>query len=132
MKISSTKMMLLNELYTVEQINREDNSNKLAVLIRLNPYHDIFKGHFPGNPILPGVCIIQIMKEILINELDSYLVLNKIKSIRFLSFINPNVNGLINLDIEIKEMGNGNFYCDASVFSESVIFCRFKGYASYL
>ena len=35
------------------------------VKIRLNPDHEIYRAHFPGNPITPGVCIVQIISEVL-------------------------------------------------------------------
>jgi len=119
---------LLNGLYTIKQIFREDNSNKISILIQLNPSHEIFKGHFPGNPILPGVCIVQILKEILMDQLDKKLILNNADSIKYLSFINPKVYGIINFDVELKEMGNDNIFCNAFLHAESVVFCRFKGY----
>jgi 3-hydroxyacyl-[acyl-carrier-protein] dehydratase len=119
--------MSLNALYTIKQILREGNSNKLSILIQLNPSHEIFKGHFPGNPILPGVCIVQILKEILIYQLDNRLILNHASSIKYLSYINPGVNNIINFDVELKEIGNGNIFCNAFLYFESVVFCRFKG-----
>jgi 3-hydroxyacyl-[acyl-carrier-protein] dehydratase len=120
--------MSLNDLYTIKRIHREDNSNKLSILIRLNPSHEIFTGHFPGNPILPGVCIVQILKEILMDQLNKKLILNYASSIKYLSFINPEVNSIINFDVELKEMGNDNFFCNAFLYFESLVFCRFKGY----
>jgi 3-hydroxyacyl-[acyl-carrier-protein] dehydratase len=120
--------MLLNSLYIIKQILREGKSNKLSILIRLNPSHEIFKGHFPGNPILPGVCIVQILKEIMMDQLNNKLILNYVSSIKYLSFINPEVNSIINFDVELKEMGNDNIFCNAFLYFESVVFCRFKGY----
>lgn len=117
--------MLQNDLYTVEQLIRE--GNKLTVLIRVNPLHDIFKGHFPGNPILPGVCIIQILKDILAIHLGEMVVLIKIDIIKFLSFINPEINSKIKFDVDINVMENDIVLCNACLFFESVVFCRFKG-----
>jgi len=119
--------MLLNGLFTIKRILRVGNSNKLSILIQLNPSHEIFKGHFPGNPILPGVCIVQILKEILMDQLDNKLILNNVYSIKYLSFINPWVNSIINFDVELKEMGNDNIFCNAFLYFESVVFYRFKG-----
>lgn len=119
--------MFINDLYTIKRILREGNSNKISILIQLNPSHEIFKGHFPGNPILPGVCIVQILKEILMDQLDKKLILNHASSIKYLSFINPEVNSIINLDVELKEMGNDNVFCNAFIYFESVVFYRFKG-----
>ena len=119
--------MFLNSLYTIKLIQREGISNKISVLIRLNPSHEIFKGHFPGNPILPGVCIIQILKEILMYQLNKNLTLIYAGSIKFFSIINPEINSKIKFEIELSEMGNDKISCNASLYSESVIFCRFKG-----
>lgn len=119
--------MYLNGLYKIIRILQEGKSNKISILIRLNPSHEIFKGHFPGNPLLPGVCIVQILKEILIFRLDKKLILNSASSIKYLSIINPGVHSLINIDVELKETGNDNIICNAFLYYESVVFCRFKG-----
>jgi 3-hydroxyacyl-[acyl-carrier-protein] dehydratase len=122
-----TNEIFLNSLYTIKQILREGNSNKLSVMIRLDSSHEIFKGHFPGNPILPGVCVVQILKEILMYQSDNKLILNYASSIKYLSYINPVVNSIINIDVELKEAGDGNIFCNAILYFESVVFCRFKG-----
>jgi 3-hydroxyacyl-[acyl-carrier-protein] dehydratase len=119
--------MFLNSLYTIKRILREGNSNKLSIQIRLNPSHEIFNGHFPGNPILPGVCIIQILKEILMHQINIKLLLNYASSIKYLSFINPGVNNIVNFDVELKKIENNRILCNAILFFESIVFCRFKG-----
>ncbi len=119
--------MLHNSLYIIKRIHQEGNNNRISILIKLDPSQEIFKGHFPGNPVLPGVCIVQILKEILMFQLDKKLILNYIDSIKYLSFINPGVNGLVNFNVELKEMGNENISCNALLYFESVVFCRFKG-----
>jgi 3-hydroxyacyl-[acyl-carrier-protein] dehydratase len=119
--------MFLNDLYTIKQILQVGSNNKLSILIQLNPSHEIFKGHFPGNPILPGVCIVQILKEILMYQLEKKLILSNANSIKYLSFINPGMNSIISFDVELKEMGNDNIFCNALIYFESVVFCRFKG-----
>ena len=122
-----TNEIFLNSLYTIKRMLREGDSNKLSAMIRLNPSHEIFKGHFPGNPILPGVCVVQILKEILMYQSDNKLILNYASSIKYLSYINPLVNNIINIDVEPGEAGDGNILCNAILYFESVVFCRFKG-----
>jgi 3-hydroxyacyl-[acyl-carrier-protein] dehydratase len=121
------KEMFLNSLYTIKQVLQEGNSNKISIQIRLNPSHEIFKGHFPGNPILPGVCIVQILKEILMYQSGNKLILNYAGSIKYLSYINPGVNDILNFDMELREIGKHNIFCNAVLYFESVVFCRFKG-----
>ena len=119
--------MFLNSLYQIKQILTDGNGSKFSAIIELNPAHEIFHGHFPGNPILPGVCMVQILKEILINYSNSSLILRKAGSIKYLSFIDPQVNNIIHFNIEINKTENGDISCNAVLNSESVIFCRFKG-----
>ena len=56
-------MKLLNDLYSI--ISRTDGEGRCDFTIELNPQHFIYKAHFPGEPITPGVCIMQIAKELL-------------------------------------------------------------------
>jgi len=119
--------MLLNDLYTVEQPVREKNGNGFSVLIRLNPFHEVFRGHFPGDPVLPGVCFIQILKEILKNQLEKDLVFDNFSTIKFFSIVNPGVNGLLHFDVELKSTGNGGTSFNSAAYFESVVYCRLKG-----
>lgn len=61
----------------------------LTGCIRLNPESEIYKAHFPGMPITPGVCIIQIASELLQEALGLPIILNKVKNAKFLKVINP-------------------------------------------
>jgi 3-hydroxyacyl-[acyl-carrier-protein] dehydratase len=122
-----TNQMFLNSLYQIKQILPEGEGSKFSVIIELNPAHEIFHGHFPGNPILPGVCMVQILKELLINYSGSKLILKKAGSIKYLSFIDPQVNNIIHFNIEMNKTENGDISCKATLNSGSVVFCRFKG-----
>jgi 3-hydroxyacyl-[acyl-carrier-protein] dehydratase len=119
--------MFLNSLYQIRQILPEGEDSKFSVIIELNPSHEIFHGHFPGNPLLPGVCMVQILKELLINYLGCNLILKNAGSIKYLSFIDPLVNNIIHFNVEMNKTGSGDISCKATLNSESVVFCRFKG-----
>jgi len=64
----------------------------LDYTIALNPEHAIYHAHFPGNPITPGVCIIQIVKELMEERLQCKLLLKKVNNVKFLNVINPMEN----------------------------------------
>ena len=51
-------MILQNELYTI--VETGDN----VARIRLLPECAIYQGHFPGNPVTPGVCQVGIVEEL--------------------------------------------------------------------
>ncbi len=76
-------MKLKNEMFTIV----EDNGQQ--VKIRLNPDHEIYRAHFPGNPITPGVCIVQIIGEVLGGQQNRKLALDSIVNLKFVSTISP-------------------------------------------
>lgn len=76
-------MQLKNQLYSIE--SREGNSFRF----RLNPECFIYKAHFPGNPITPGVCIVQIVSEFLEEITGRQLCITELKNVKFLSILSP-------------------------------------------
>ena len=57
--------------------------------VRMNPEHIIYSAHFPGDPITPGVCIIQMGVELLGRALGRTLELSAVKNVKFLSILRP-------------------------------------------
>lgn len=80
-------MKLKNELYKITE--KDITATEACYDIELNPEHFIYKAHFPGEPITPGVCIIQIAQELLEDTLGKALQIVKVKNVKFLSVITP-------------------------------------------
>ena len=57
--------------------------------VRLNPEHEIYKAHFPGQPITPGVCQIQMVTELLSLHRGMEMILTDIKSVKYMAVISP-------------------------------------------
>ncbi len=79
--------MLQNSFFYI--IKEELKGEGLAVSIRLNPNHAIYKAHFPGRPITPGVCQIQIVTEVLSSFLGKEVYLTDIRNVKYMSVISP-------------------------------------------
>lgn len=94
--------MLLQDFYKVNKIDAV-NEGKYLATITLNKDHAIFKGHFPGNPVTPGVCMMQIIKEITESVLNVSLTMISTSNVKFMAIINPEVNAELILDLEISE-----------------------------
>ena len=69
--------------------NLLSSRSKPSFRLRLNPEHFIYQAHFPGEPVTPGVCILQIGKELLAELLQESLEITHIKNVKFLSVISP-------------------------------------------
>lgn len=87
--------MLMNDFYNIEYIQREPNSISCKVVF--NTQHDIFKGHFPGQAVVPGVCMMEMVKELLEQAIDKALWLRNAGQVKFLQLITPDVQPLISV-----------------------------------
>ena len=101
-------MLLRNNLYTVTQ--KEVDGLKGHFELALNPSCFIYQTHFPGEPITPGVCIVQMGKELLEELLEENLQkkvgleISKVKNVKFLSVISPNESTVITYQMKKVEM----------------------------
>ena len=98
--------MLLQDFYTVQSLEKGEGQ-KYTAHIMLNAGHEVFKGHFPGNPVTPGVCMMQIIKELTQQVTGESLVMKNASNIKFMALINPEVTPKLKLELEITETENG-------------------------
>ncbi len=98
--------MLLKDFYKVLSLEKTD-AQKFTAVIAVNPGHDVFKGHFPGNPIMPGVCMMQIIKELTESITGLRLVMQSLSNVKFMALINPEVTPTLQLEMEITNVADG-------------------------
>lgn len=80
-------MKLQNSLYCI--VSKEEAEASVSYDIQLDANHFIYQVHFPGEPITPGVCIIQIAKELLEDVVGERLLIQAVKNVKFLHVISP-------------------------------------------
>lgn len=93
--------MLLKDFYKVVSLENTAE-NKHLVLIQVNAEHEVFKGHFPGNPIMPGVCMMQIIKELVEQISGSSLFMQSLSNVKFMALINPFNTPELRLELDIS------------------------------
>ena len=79
--------MLKNQLYIINKLQHEDQ--QVVADIALNSDSEIFKGHFPDVAVLPGVSMMQMVKEILEEALDEQLKIDAAAQLKYLQMVNP-------------------------------------------
>ncbi|QQL49390.1 ApeI family dehydratase [Mucilaginibacter ginkgonis] len=94
----------MGDLYYVEHAHHIDET--ITADITLNPSHAIFKGHYPDQPVLPGACIVQLIKDVLASSLKTDSVLVKAVQMKFLQMIVPQENQRIALKIVYAAVDN--------------------------
>lgn len=117
-------MILKDDFYSIIQLTDADNT--VQATLQLNPAHRIFEGHFPGQPVVPGVCMIQMVKELLEMASGKTLMLNQADSIKFLSVINPVDAILVQAQVQYSEKQNNELQVTASLHCEERICLKLK------
>lgn len=111
--------MLLKDFYQIQIIDKISDTKYVAQIL-LNEKHDVFKGHFPGNPVTPGVCMMQIIKELAQNITGFSLQLKSSSNVKFMALINPEETQELKLELEITSVGDEIKVKNATSFGETV------------
>ncbi len=119
--------MELKSIYSLRSF--EFTGNRIDAVVTFNKEHDVFKGHFPDNPIVPGVVQVHIIKELLEKALQQRFFLNETKSVKFLNVINPLEAGDVVFEIVFEKTGENNLKAKAVVKNDSTVFMKYSGNA---
>ncbi len=117
--------MLLNNFFTIT--DTVSSATEIWAELFINADHKIFEGHFPDQPIVPGVCMMQMVKEILEQVIGKKTNLVKAAEMKFLAVINPLENNLINASIKYTLDETGAINITASLFKDELVHFKFKG-----
>jgi len=122
--------MLSGSFYDIQSFTDNDPGNyprQITAVARLNGSHPIFGGHFPGNPVVPGVCQVQMVRELVEKAIGHPLRLAVSDNIKFLSMINPQQVPQLEFRLTIRQMPEQRFSVSASIVSDTAVFLKFKG-----
>lgn len=89
--------MLINNFFEILETSGDDA--KMLYTIKLDPAHEIYSGHFPNNPITPGVVQMQLVKEILEHRYKKELKLLGMSRCKFLKILNPIETPVVTIEI---------------------------------
>lgn len=112
---------LKGELYTIEH---SEISTECAVFdLKLNSGCKIYEGHFPGNPITPGVCLLQAAIELCEEATGVRCQLLGCKNIKYIQIISPNDYPDIRYKMDFSSDGE-NMNVKLSISFGEVIFSK--------
>ncbi len=114
--------MLWNEFYRVE--SWEVEGNRLQCQIQFFPEHEIFTGHFPGQPVVPGVCMMEMVRELIERLSGRLLWLREAAQVKFLSPITPDLRPF--MEISWEEKKGGEWKVQASLKEDSRVMFRLQ------
>ena len=120
--------MLIEGFYTIEQF--AIRGSDIDALITLNPDHEVYQGHFPGQPVVPGVIQLQMIKEILTKAVEKELLFGFISSAKYLSIIVPSDNPQLEISIHYEPTDTGDYMIRGQIGSGETVFTKIRGILS--
>ena len=115
--------MLKNDFFTLTTPLSE-NDGICKTTISLDKAHAIFQGHFPGLPIVPGVCMMAIVKELLEEAVNRPLQLLQTANIKFLSLINPLENETVDVELKYAAGENNTLVLEGNISMKNLTFFK--------
>jgi 3-hydroxyacyl-[acyl-carrier-protein] dehydratase len=114
--------MKTNDLYKVLSVDFFEGQ-KVVSKVFINEAHPIFNGHFPDNPVMPGVCMIQIFKDTLEHSVNKKFQLYSVDNIKFKSIVNPKINAELEVMIQFVTLENG-YQLNGSITANGNMFVK--------
>ncbi|MDL2245157.1 hypothetical protein LJC54_06625 [Parabacteroides sp. OttesenSCG-928-J18] len=105
-------MQLLHSFFQITEKTSLEDETKYR--IRLNAAHPIYADHFPGNPITPGVCMIQMIKELARETIGVDLLIRKIVRVRYHRVIDPVATPDVELSLQILPQEDNEYKITAT------------------
>lgn len=94
--------MLIEDFYYVKKKESLEDGGFLYE-VSLNTKHKVYQGHFPEKPITPGVCNIQMIKELAEDVLSKPLTLKTIDRCRLTAMVTPDGSPTLNVKIKVED-----------------------------
>ena len=112
---------MLENIYGI--IEEKQMPQGFQVRVKLNPQHVIYQAHFPGNPITPGVCILQMCQELIERNTGRTLQMVNAKNIKFLNILSPQLHPEPLFTVEYTEIGEG-IKASVTLSDEVIVFAK--------
>lgn len=114
-------MLIEKNLYSVIDQNSEDG--KLNVTLKVDADNEIFQGHFPEIPILPGVCMLQMVREMLEASLSRKFRVQEVTNMKFMVAFNPTEQNVVTMKIAYSQQ-ESTYKVNATFSSPEVVFFK--------
>lgn len=98
--------------------------NEIHATLLINPESVILKAHFPGDPIIPGVCQLLLIKNLIhLGFPRKKFFLQNADNIKFVDIIRPNSTQTLQVIIQGSSSEN-NYSVKSSIFYNDRIFLK--------
>lgn len=117
-------MFLENNFYKILSEEKQDMSGTYKVAIL--PDCNVYDGHFPGDPVCPGVCNIETIKECAIKLIGHDLRIQSIKQCRLTAIATPKVCPEVTISVNATPKDD-SYIVVATIADDKQSYMEFKG-----
>jgi len=117
--------MLIEGFYKILEFEHSDDQISASILLNID--HDVYKGHFPGQPVVPGVVQLQMIKEMVEKSLNHVLLISEVSFVKYLTMIDPVKEAELCFDITILPLDSDQYKIQARIYRREIVFTKLKG-----
>lgn len=115
--------MLRDSFYSIISQTQQGESS-LITQVKINAAHAIFNGHFPGNPVVPGVCMLQMIKDILSGKVNNDIRLQSLANVKFITVVDPTQHDSLEINIKFENSGENAYKVNAVITAQDIVFLK--------
>lgn len=114
---------MFQDLYTI--IGSSQSEGHFIHDLKLDPSHIIYRVHFPGTPITPGACQLEIIRQLAGRALGTGVKVAEVRNIKYLRIISPDANPSITVEETFSGTEvPGTFKCSAVIRDAGTVFTK--------
>ena len=119
--MTENKFIMLKDSFFIIKLN-EESGNTHCFTVSILPEHEVFKGHFPQQPVVPGVFALQMIKECLEWVRNKKYRYCELTNCKFSRPIFPDSDKVLRIECEFTD----SFLLKATIRSEDTIYITLK------
>ena len=109
---------MLEGLYTL--IAESGDKTHPEADVRLDAGHPVVAGHFPGRPVLPGVCQFELVRHLVQRRAGRPLSCRSVRELKFLSPVIPPQDSLLRVELVLTDTGDGGIDVRGAISADGV------------
>jgi 3-hydroxyacyl-[acyl-carrier-protein] dehydratase len=109
----------MKNIYSILEVHPSADSEWRGS-IGFDPGHSVFNGHFPGQPVVPGACLLDMVTDIAAMQLHSSLFLVDAPVIKFLQQVLP--EHTLTVHISWKPVDIGFALTASAICGDAIVF----------
>lgn len=120
-------MLLKDKFFTVLH-EEKITANDAVYLCELKADCDVYQGHFPGKPVSPGVCNIEMIRECAEMLTGKDLKISTIKQCRLTAVASPSVCPKVDVKVNVAAIeGTQSYNVVATIADAETSYMELKG-----